>query len=253
MALLTLLTDFGTADSYVAEMKGVVLVHAPEARFVDITHAVSPEDVAGGAYVFERAWRRFPYGTVHLAVVDPGVGTSRRGLVLHAGGHLFVGPDNGLLTSAISEPDCRAWVLPVPDGAAPTFHGRDVFAPAAAALLGGAAPESLGVPVMPDRLTRLDTPVPERVNGGWIGRVLHRDRFGNCITTLRPEHVPPGSMVIAGGRVLGTLRRTFSDVAELELLAYVGSAGYVEIAVNGGSAVEELGYVFDIEVKLPTG
>src|ERR671933_2554401 len=138
--VVTLLTDFGTADGYVAEMKGVILSHAPEAQVVDLTHDVPPQDVEAGRLAVARYWRRFPQGTVHLAVVDPGVGSARAALAVASDGRWLVGPDNGLLSPALLVAGARAVVLPVPPTAAPTFHGRDVFAPAAAAL-------ALGTPI----------------------------------------------------------------------------------------------------------
>src|SRR5688500_7816782 len=139
MTLVTLLTDFGTSDAYVAELKGALLSAAPGTTLVDVTHGVPPGDVRAGAYLLGRVWRRFPAGTVHLGVVDPGVGSERAGFALAARGHFVVGPDNGLFTLILRDTEVQAVVLPTPEGASPTFHGRDVFAPAAAALAGGAA------------------------------------------------------------------------------------------------------------------
>ena len=146
MRLITLLTDFGTADSYVGEVKGVLLSAVPAAALVDLTHSVPPGDVRAGAYLLGRAWHRFPAETVHLAVVDPGVGTGRAALALSAHGHYFVGPDNGLFTLVLRDTEVEIVSLATPDGASATFHGRDVFAPAAAALAAGVALASLGQP-----------------------------------------------------------------------------------------------------------
>src|SRR6476620_11272589 len=144
MPIITLLTDFGTTDAYVAEMKAVLLGAVPEATLVDLTHAVPPGDIRAGAYLLGRSWHRFPAGTVHLSVVDPGVGTTRAALALRAHGHWFVGPDNGLFTPVLRDAEVEAVVLPVPAEASPTFHGRDLFAPAAAVLACGAPLDSLG-------------------------------------------------------------------------------------------------------------
>src|ERR671933_2813826 len=138
--LVTLLTDCVTADGYVAEMKGVILTLAPEAEVVDVTHDIPPQDVECGRLAVARYWRRFPEGTVHVAVVDPGVGSPRAALAVESDGRWLVGPDNGLLSPALLAGGARVVALPVPAGAAPTFHGRDVFAPAAAAL-------ALGTPI----------------------------------------------------------------------------------------------------------
>src|SRR6266516_2133330 len=140
--IITLLTDFGTADSYVGEVKGVLLSHVHGAALLDITHQVPPGDLRAGQYILGRVWHRFPQGTVHLAVVDPGVGTARRALAAGAGGHFFVAPDNGLLSCLPA--DAHFVSLPIPPSAAPTFHARDVFAPAAAQLAIGASLTQLG-------------------------------------------------------------------------------------------------------------
>src|SRR5207237_5570390 len=144
-ALITLLTDYGTADSYVAEVKGVLLSRVHGAQLIDITHQVTPGDLRAGQYILSRVWQRFPQGTVHLVVVDPGVGTARRALAAGAAGHFFVAPDNGLLSCLPS--DAHFVSLPIPPGAAPTFHARDVFAPAAAQLAIGASLTQLRHPL----------------------------------------------------------------------------------------------------------
>src|SRR5919202_2348199 len=144
--LVTLLTDFGTADGYVAEMKGVILTRAPEAEVVDVTHDIPAQDVESGRLAVARYWRRFPEGTVHVAVVDPGVGSPRAALAVESDGRWLVGPDNGLLSPALLVAGARAVALRVPAGASPTFHGRDVFAPAAAELALGTPLDTLGSP-----------------------------------------------------------------------------------------------------------
>ena len=240
MPLITLLTDFGTSDSYVAEMKGVLLAGCPEAVLVDVTHAVPPGDVRAGAYLLGRAWARFPAGTVHLAVVDPGVGTERAALALRAHGHWFVGPDNGLVTRVIHDAEVEAVVLPVPSGASPTFHGRDLFAPAAAALARGDALDSLGPPFakIPVRLTYTE---PHYEGKSVVGEIVYVDRFGTLVTNLTPALVPTYAVLEVEGLEIGPLRRTFGDVPTGGLLAYVGSGGDVEIAVRDGSAARRLG------------
>jgi hypothetical protein len=174
---------------------------------------------------------------VHLAVVDPGVGSARRALALAAAGHCFVGPDNGLFTALFGE--ARMVALPIPPDAAPTFHGRDVFAPAAAALATGARLEALGVPVASP--VRRELLLPQRSGGDLLGTVLLVDRFGNLITNLPAAMMPAGAAVRVGTRAVGAIRRTFADVAPGELLAYVGSGGTVEVAVRDGSAAATLG------------
>jgi hypothetical protein len=240
MPILTLLTDFGTADAYVAEMKAVLLGATPEATLVDLTHAVQPGDLRAAAYLIGRAWRWFPVGTVHLAVVDPGVGTARAALALGRDGHRFVGPDNGLFTQVLHDAAVEIVTLPTPDRAAPTFHGRDLFAPAAAALAAGAALHTLGEPFagVPHRLSYREPHYEGKVV---VGEVVYVDRFGTLVTNLTPDLVPDYAMLEVEGLDVGPLRRTFGDVPTGGLLAYLGSGGQVEIAVRDGSATRRLG------------
>jgi S-adenosyl-L-methionine hydrolase (adenosine-forming) len=240
MPVITLLTDFGTADAYVAEMKAVLLSAVPGAALVDLTHAVPPGDLRAAAYLIGRAWHRFPAGTVHLAVVDPGVGTARAALALGRDGHWFVGPDNGLFTAVLHDAAVEMVTLPTPDGAAPTFHGRDLFAPAAAALAEGIPLHTLGEPFsgVPHRLSYREPHYEGKVI---VGEVVYVDRFGTLVTNLGPELVPDYAVVEVEGLAIGPLRRTFGDVPTGGLLAYVGSGGQVEIAVRDGSAARRLG------------
>jgi S-adenosylmethionine hydrolase len=240
MPIITLLTDFGTADAYVAEMKAVLLGAAPDATLVDLTHAVSPGDARAAAYLIGRAWHRFPSGTVHLAVVDPGVGTTRAALAFGRGRQWFVGPDNGLFTRVLHDAEVEIVALPTPDGAAPTFHGRDLFAPAAAALAAGASLHTLGEPFagMPHRLSYREPHYEGKVI---VGEVVYVDRFGTLVTNLTPELVPDYAVLEVEGLEIGPLRRTFGDVPTGGLLAYLGSGGEVEVAVRDGSAARRLG------------
>ena len=234
-AIITMLTDFGTADGYVAEMKGVVLTRVPEANVVDVSHDVSPQDVEGARLAVARYWRRFPAGTVHVVVVDPGVGTSRAALAIESDGRFLVGPDNGVLSPALLLPGARAVQLPVPPAAAPTFHGRDVFAPAAALLAAGAALEELGPPANDPVIRR--TPEPQRLpDGGIRGEVITVDRFGNAVTNCMSLR---GGALEVGGRLL-PVRRTYADAVAGEPVALVGSTGLIEVAVRDGSAARAL-------------
>ncbi len=243
--IITLLTDFGTADGYVAEVKGVLLSAAPRATLVDVTHQVPPGDIRAGQFILGRVWHRFPPGTVHLVVVDPGVGTARRALAAQAAGHCFAAPDNGLLSPL--PPDARFVVLPVPDAAAPTFHGRDVFAPAAARLATGVPLDQLGRPITDPYRSLLPAP---RFDGiGWTGEVLYIDRFGTLITNLAVEQVERGVRIRVAGTDVGPLRRTFGDVERGALLAFPGSGGTVEVAVRDGSAARLLGVGVGAEVR----
>jgi S-adenosyl-L-methionine hydrolase (adenosine-forming) len=240
MSFVTLLTDFGTTDSYVAEMKGVILTRTPTAVLVDITHGIHPGEVRSAAYVLGRTWHQFPPGTIHLVVVDPGVGTTRAALAFSAHGHGFVGPDNGVFTPVLHDAEVEVVVLPTPDGASPTFHGRDVFAPAAAALAGGASVSTLGEPFsgMPARLAYTE---PHYEGKSVVGQVVYVDRFGTLVTNLTPDLVPAYAKVEVEGLEVGPLRRTFGDVPTGGLVAYAGSGGQVEIAVRDGSAARRLG------------
>ncbi len=240
MAIVTLLSDFGNTDSYVAELKAMVLGTAPEAVLVDLTHAVPPGDVRAAAYLLGRTWHRFPAGTVHLAVVDPGVGTARAALALGASGHWFVGPDNGIFTHVLRDHEVELVALPVPQGASPTFHGRDLFAPAAAALARRVSLHQLGEPFlgMPERLASAE---PRYDGKSIVGEIVYVDRFGTLVTNLTPATVPDYAVLEVEGLEIGPLRRTYGDVPTGGLLAYVGSGGAIEIAVRDGSAARRLG------------
>ncbi len=241
MSIITLLTDFGTADGYVAELKGVLLSGAPGATVVDASHEVLPQDVDGARLALARYWLRFPPGTVHLVVVDPGVGTDRAAIAASSEGRWLVGPDNGVLTPALLRAGARAVRLPIPARSAPTFHGRDVFAPAAARLAGGGSLDALGEAV--DGCVLRRTPEARRLaDGGIEGVVIAVDRFGNAITNLVASGATaaPGGVVRVAGRVV-PIRRVYGDVAKGEGVALAGSNGLLEIAVREGSAVRELG------------
>jgi S-adenosyl-L-methionine hydrolase (adenosine-forming) len=240
MSIVTLLTDFGNGDHYVAEMKGVLLSGAPNAVLVDVTHGIAPGDVRSAAYILGRIWHRFPPGTIHMVVVDPGVGSSRAALAFGAHGHMFVGPDNGVFTAVLRDAEVEAVILPTPDSASPTFHGRDLFAPAAAALAGGMALHTLGEPFqgIPERLAYTS---PHYEGKTVIGEVIYIDRFGSLVTNLTTELVPNYATLEVEDLDLGPIRRTFSDVTAGGLLAYVGSGGAIEIAVRNGSAARRLG------------
>ncbi len=245
MGIITLLTDFGTVDSYVAEVKAVILSRAPEVTLVDISHDVPPGDIRAAQYLLSRAWEPFPVGTIHLAIVDPAVGTERRALVAEAGGHRFLAPDNGLLS--FLPPDARFVALPVPRDAAPTFHGRDVFAPAVAALASGKRLEQVGESIKQPHRSPL--PTAHAQGDGVIGEVLYVDRFGTLVSNIPPEMVEPGVRIRVAGTEVGPLRRTFGDAARGALVAFTGSGGTVEIAVRDGSAARLLGVGVGAEVR----
>ena len=249
---VALLTDFGTRDGYVGAMKGVLLSRAPAVALIDVSHEIPAGDVSAAAYVLSQAAPHFPAGTVHLVVVDPGVGSERRALALGSQGQFYVGPDNGVFSWVLAaDPECRAHQISdprfAPAAASPVFHGRDVFAPAAAHLARGGGLHELGAALDPRELVRCDGPAPQRHGERWSGAVIHVDRFGNLVTSLAlaaelglPGEKPCAARAWVGEREV-RFARTYSDVAPGELVALRGSSGLLEIACNGGSAAAVLG------------
>lgn len=232
---ITLLTDFGTADGYVAELKGVLISRATQSPIVDLSHEIPPHDIAAARLAVARYWRRFPPGTVHLVVVDPGVGTGRAAIAVESDGRFLVGPDNGVLSPALFTLDARVVELPIDPHASSTFHGRDVFAPIAAELATGAPLDSLGDPYL--TAIRLRTPQPQRQSDGSVhGEVLTIDRFGNAVTNIA---VRESGRIEIGGRS-ARMVRTYGEAAPGEVVALVGSSGFLEIAVVNGSAAAEM-------------
>ncbi len=258
MRIITLLSDFGLEDGYVAAMKGVIASIAAEARLVDVTHLVPPQDVAFARFRLLTVAPFFPVGTVHLAVVDPEVGTARRAVGIQStSGSFFVGPDNGILSGAMeTDPPVAAVELGEPrfwrtSSPSATFHGRDIFAPVAAHLARGVALESLGPTISPAELVKLELPDCEMIPGGAQGAVQAVDRFGNLISNVSGALVPNHgvwSASVAGRSVTG--HRTYADVAPNEALALVGSHGFVEIAVHRGDARRTLGVRFGDRVQV---
>jgi hypothetical protein len=234
---ITLLTDFGTADYFVGAMKGVILSINPQAVIVDITHEIPAQDVAAGAFTLLAAYDTFPEETIHVAVVDPGVGSARLPIVVTAGNHLFVGPDNGVFTyiydqntdfQAFHITDKKYFRQPVSN----TFHGRDIFAPVAAILSTGADPSSLG--------SRISDPI--RLSKSVEPQIIHIDRFGNLITNITRDQFKEARRLILNGTLISAQRNFFGENVEEsdEPFTIWGSAGFLEIAVNGRSAAEIL-------------
>jgi S-adenosyl-L-methionine hydrolase (adenosine-forming) len=257
--IITLTTDFGLRDGFVGVMKGVILGICREALMVDVTHEVAPQDLLEGALVLEEAWRFFPPGSIHLAVIDPGVGSARRALALAAGGHYFVGPDNGLFTFALAGGEWSAVSIEAPayrrSALSQTFHGRDVFAPAAAHLAAGIALERLG-PAVTDPV-RLALPGSRVEDGALIGEVLGADRFGNLLTSVPADRVADlaarGELIVElGERNLGAPVACYADGPAGVPTPIIGSAGRLEIFVRGGSAQALLGAPRGLVVKLRT-
>lgn len=245
--IITLLTDFGIEDGYVASMKGVILGICSEATLVDISHAIPPQNVRAGAYVLSSTYKHFPAGTVHLAVVDPGVGTKRRALALRANRQYFVGPDNGLLSLILKEnPDWSARSLNKPvywrSQVSTTFHGRDIFAPVAAHLAKGLSIESLGPP------SDVITPSWGSViaDGEFLrGEVIHIDHFGNIISNVNRTEMERLSVnqilsVSLGSSTLDRFGDAYGEVEAGELFFMFGSSGYLEVAMNLGNAAAAL-------------
>jgi len=245
--VITLLTDFGAKDHYVAAMKGVMLAICPEARLVDISHEITPYAIPEAAFTLEQAWRCFPKGTVHLVVVDPGVGSARRPILVEAGGQCFVAPDNGVLTM-LYESTVKQRVREITasryfrEPVSQTFHGRDVFAPAAAHLAGGLQPSRVGRRI--NDYARLDFAKPARRGPKkWIGAILKIDRFGNLITNFESaawKLVDQPFEMNIGTRSVTKLAQNYSGMATGALFAIAGSAGYLEISMNQKSAAAAL-------------
>ena len=237
LPVITLLTDFGTADYFVGAVKGAILSVNPAAVIADITHEIPAQDISAGAFALLAAYKTFPAGTTHVAVVDPGVGSSRRPVIVNANEQYFVGPDNGLFTYIYDrEPSHRIFHItseryfrPEPSS---TFHGRDIFAPVAAALSQGVAPEEFGPEINDEvRLPSLETPL----------RIIHIDRFGNCITNITRDGLKSGEALVINGRTITEFRNFYGEGSATEPFAIWGSAGFLEISVAGGSAAKTLG------------
>ena len=240
---ITLITDFGLADTFVGQMKGVLHSKIRNPEIVDITHEILPQDIHGAVRALSESWHWFPEGTVHVVVVDPGVGSDRKILVVEASGHRFLVPDNGVISalppSAITQ--VRALEKVALFEVSATFHGRDRFAPAAAALACGAPFESLGREVDKSRIRRVRIQAPKDVAGGLEGRVEHADRFGNLMTNVRKEDLSrmERPVVRVEERVL-PVGKTYAEVEDGAWVAVINSAGRLEIAIRNGSAERAL-------------
>ena len=235
--VITLLTDFGNVDYFVGAVKGAVLSVNPNAVIADITHEIAPQDIEAAAFTLLASYQTFPAGTIHVAVVDPGVGSARRPIVVRAGDQLFVGPDNGIFTYIYDrEPSYQVFHItsekyfrPSPST---TFHGRDIFAPVGAALSNGVRPEDLG-PGITD---------PVRLKYSEFLRIIQIDRFGNCITNITRDLIDPkrSPTIVINRKEIRSFRECYGDASPNELFAIWGSAGFLEISINGSSAAEVL-------------
>lgn len=256
MGVISIISDFGSL--YPAQMKAVILGINPDAVLVDITHDIPPQNIKAGAFALMCSVPYFSEGTIHLAVVDPGVGTARRGIVVKSGGHLFVGPDNGLLIPAAYKLSDNLEIREITNNrlflnVSPTFHGRDIFAPIAAHLSNGMALSEVGNDV--SDFVELDMSTPLIENENVVGAVIYVDDFGNIITNipgeLFMEIVNYGDLLDIAGRKI-PLEHTYSNVGIGEGLAIIGSHGYLEIAVNSGSASKQFGYGSNDRVVIHT-
>lgn len=248
--MITLLTDFGTSDTYVGIMKGVIFSVDPSTRIVDLSHAIAPQDIAGAAYSIYSAYKYFPAGSIHVVVVDPGVGGDRSIIAVSMDGHFFLAPDNGVLSLIISSDKVesitriendRYFLTPV----SRTFHGRDIFAPVAGHLSRGLSVDCFGSQVTADRTFHLDLPKPYlSENKEIIGQVIHIDRFGNLITNIEQRLIEKTFGDVAdhqlkisiGAHRISGLSDYYREAGPRSLLAIAGSMGFVEIAVNCGNA-----------------
>ncbi len=250
MTVITLLTDFGIRDGYPGMMKGVIWKIAPQVQIADISHTIKPQNILHGALALARTTHFFPPGTIHVAVVDPGVGTTRRPIGLHLGEHYFVGPDNGLFTLVLEHAeanhekiqvvhlDQRQYWLPE---ISHVFHGRDIFAPSAAHLATGVPLEKLGTPIHDP--IRLPVQHPEPIPGGGLrGQVLEIDTFGNLSTNIgEVDLIPMGEVsVVAGGKRIDGLVKTFGDRPTGSLIALIGTSHDLVVSVVNGDAAHTL-------------
>ncbi|MDR3718745.1 MAG: SAM-dependent chlorinase/fluorinase [Bryobacteraceae bacterium] len=255
--IITLLTDFGLQDHFAGVLKGVIASIAPAARIVDITHEVTPYAVAQARFLLGQSWPYFPKGTIHVAVVDPGVGSARRPILVQAHGQLFAGPDNGLFGDLLDEPRARVRLIAnrklMLHDLSTTFHGRDVFAPVAAYLAAGVAPSLVG-PLIHDAIPA-STRALQTSAYCWAGEVIHADRFGNLITNL-PATSVAGAVRFTlkiGAHELHALAPSYSALVPHSPGIVAGSTGYLEIAVNQDSAARLLGLGVGSCVELSIG
>ena len=259
MSIITLLTDFGSSDYFVGAMKGVILSINPEATIVDITHEIPPQDIETGAFNLLSCYRDFPERTIHVAVVDPGVGSDRRAIVVECADQFFVGPDNGLFSWICErEGDWSATHVTTDKfrrkSVSNTFHGRDIFAPAAAALSSGHSRSEFG-PALTD-LVQLPSLVPATINENAVeGRIIHIDRFGNCVTnftrqTFESRGASTSWRITLNDREVTSFRNFFAESQPNEIFAISGSAGFIEICVRNDSAAKLLNVERGQSVKL---
>jgi len=251
--IITLTTDFGLSDPFVGIMKGVILGLAPNAQLVDISHDIGSYDIVEAAFLIQTAYRYFPEGTVHMVVVDPGVGSARRPIAAASHSHIFVAPDNGVLSAVIDDEvyHIKNHSLFL-DSVSRTFHGRDIFAPVAANLARGTAIESVGPRILDFMKKPLPRPTPQG-GGKLVGTVLRIDKFGNIITNLQRGDLTSDFTIRVAGLDITRLRATFSEAEPGEFFAVEGSTGFIELALNQGSAADRLKVGRGAEIEVETG
>jgi S-adenosyl-L-methionine hydrolase (adenosine-forming) len=258
--ILTLLTDFGLQDEYVAVLKGVILCHCPDARIIDISHLVPPQSIATAMFLLNRTYHHFPAGSVHLVIVDPEVGTERAILAIAARGHIFIGPDNGLFTPLLwGENPVQVYRLdlsrinPAPRSA--TFHGRDIMAPVAAKVAGGMPLANLGWKISANDCRRFDCHSPRLIGNTWQGEIVHIDAFGNLCSNLhRQELMATSSLdhlrVIIAGHHEVPLSTTYAATSHHTAVALFDSNDFLEIACNMGHAAQQLGVAIGAAISV---
>lgn len=241
--IITLLTDFGSRDGFVGTMKGVILSICPEAKIVDISHEIEPQNIAAAAFVLSNSVDYFPEGTIHVVVIDPGVGSERRILCVCAGKHFFLAPDNGVLKYIYNKEDSikaihvsnrKYFLLEISQ----TFHGRDIFAPVAAHLANGLDFKQLGKQV--NDFAKGQLPQLLETGNGLIGEIVYIDRFGNLVSNIPSEKILPDTIISVGEYTIRGLADSYSQGQDREPIGLIGSSGYLEIAMNLGSAKEYL-------------
>lgn len=255
--VITLTTDFGLQDYYVSAMKAVMLGIAPEARFVDVSHDIPSQDIMAGSWVLKNSAMLFPSNTVHAVVIDPGVGTDRHPIAMRVGDQYFVGPDNGIFSLLTADREYEAVRLTkkeyLREDHSATFHGRDIFAPAAAHLSRGVPLKELGEPLEELVSYRWMQPIADK--DGLEGNIIHIDKFGNLITNIPKSLIDEviackNVKIYVGNIIMNDIKNTFGAVAEGEPVAYIGSAGMLEIAINKGNAKEMLGIQKGAQISL---
>ena len=264
--IITLTTDFGLEDEYVGVLKGVILGLAPQASVIDLCHTIRPQDVRQAAFILQAAAPYFPKGTIHLAIVDPGVGTERQLLAVRAMDQFFLGPDNGILSPFLHDPlfaeaiylDCpERYLAPL----SATFHGRDILAPIAAALVNGFGLSSLGARAFKENLIKLASPTLQidRIHGNIAGSVIHIDHFGNLTTNIHQRDLagltadPASIQIFHKQQQIAGLASAYASRPDGQVLALIGSRGYLELAVANGNAARILGAKVDDPVRVTRG